>query len=137
MNFASYRKSVLAWNTAKLLWNIVYWFLFWVTSKESYFLICVSRNKIRRAIYNWFFYLKRTRKRELVFAVLSQGVRLVSLCTNDLFWKEDFSLREILGWMGCVQMEWYIQQTSFLHLICLYINMHKHQVWDNGSNNWE
>lgn len=60
--------------------------------------VCVKKNQITKAIYNWFFYLKGTREGELVFALVHQGIMAVSLCANDLFWKADFTPKEILEW---------------------------------------
>lgn len=66
--------------------------------KKIRFVYVSKKNQTRKAIFHWFFNLKGTGKGKLVFALLHQSVMPVSLYANDLFWKADFTLREIPEW---------------------------------------
>lgn len=68
----------------------------------------MSEDQIRKAIFHWFFNM-RNEEGKLIFALIHQGVMLVSLYTNDLFWKQTLHLEKFqdgaLVPHGCLQMQ--------------------------------
>lgn len=93
------RRSTWAWEIGKVFLKLCFPVCILSEQKGKLFpCVCVKKHQIRKAIYNWFFYLKGTRQGKLVFALVHQGIMPVSLCANDLFWKADFTPKEILGW---------------------------------------